>query len=105
MKTIASVTEIKTIDINTLTWLDKIDGNTYFAQRITLNYGLDNETEIINPFKYGYSSFDSFAFDALRKYFNIDGIDSFFDLIEEDDLIIRSNIKESFKRELLALSK
>ena len=35
MKTI----EIKTIDVCTKTWFDKVNGNTYFAQEITLNFG------------------------------------------------------------------
>lgn len=104
MKPITLITEIKTIDIKTLTWFDKINGNTYFAQEITLNFGLDNETEIINPFKYGYSSFEHYAFDAIKKYLSINENIISFNFIRENNIIVRSSTNKSLKRELLALS-
>lgn len=61
------VSDIKTIDVQTKTWFDKVNGNTYFAQRITLNFGMDNEFEFINPFQYGYSSFDFFCNASHKK--------------------------------------
>ncbi|MBQ6728268.1 MAG: hypothetical protein IJQ87_04930 [Clostridia bacterium] len=63
--------DIKTIDINTRTWFDKINGNTYFAQVITINYGMKSERTIINPFQYGYSSFDSFALKHAAEVLNL----------------------------------
>ena len=57
----------QTIDIHTYTWFDRTYGNTYFAQKIILNYGQDGELTICNPFQYGYSSFDYFALEFLRK--------------------------------------
>ena len=59
--------DIKTIDVLTKTWFDRVNGNTYFAQRITLNFGMDNEFEFVNPFQYGYSSFEHFALIAVKK--------------------------------------
>ena len=56
-----------TIDITTYKWFDKINGNTYFAQEIILNYGTDQEQRFKNPFQYGYSSFDHVALEFLRK--------------------------------------
>ena len=53
--------DIKTIDAITKTWFDKVNGNTYFAQVITINFGRKNQTTIINNYQYGYSSFDWFA--------------------------------------------
>lgn len=50
--------KIKTIDSNTKTWFDKVNGNTYFSTIIILNYGLKDQKEFKIPFKYGYSSFD-----------------------------------------------
>ena len=49
---------IKTIDITTTTWWDKVNGNTYFSSRITLNYGMEDVKEIKLPFQYGYGSQD-----------------------------------------------
>lgn len=57
----------QTIDIHTYKWFDKINGNTYFAQEIVLNYGTEQEQSFKNKFKYGYSSFDYFALEFLRK--------------------------------------
>ena len=57
----------QTIDIHTYTWFDKVNGNTYFAQEITLNYGTDQEQRFKKPFQYGYSSYEFEAFKFLRK--------------------------------------
>jgi len=57
----------QTIDIHTYRWFDKTYGNTYFAQKIILNYGQDGELTIYNHFQYGYSSYDFFALEFLRK--------------------------------------
>jgi hypothetical protein len=62
-----NLSEIKTIDIQTKVWFDKVFGNSYFAQRITLNYGLESEKELVNPFQYGYDSYDFKAFKFLRN--------------------------------------
>lgn len=63
--------DIKTINVITKTWFDKVNGNTYFAQRITVNFGRKNETVIINPFQYGYSSYDYFAKKRVMEALNL----------------------------------
>ena len=63
--------DIKTIDVITKTWFDKVNGNTYFAQRIVLNRYRKNEMVIINPFQYGYSSFDHFAKKRVMEVLNL----------------------------------
>ncbi len=63
--------DIKTIDVITKTWFDKINGNTYFAQRIIVNRYKKNETVIINHFKYGYSSYDYFAKNRVMEALNL----------------------------------
>ena len=57
----------QTIDIHTYVWFDKVCGNTYFAQEIILNYGTEQEQRFKNKFQYGYSSFNYFALEFLRK--------------------------------------
>ena len=56
-----------TIDIHTYKWFDKVNGNTYFAQEIILNYGTEQEQRFKNKFQYGYSSYDHVALEFLRK--------------------------------------
>ena len=63
--------DIKTIDVLTKCWFDKINGNTYFAQRIVINRGKKNEKTIINRFQYGYGSFDHFAKQCVMRELNL----------------------------------
>ena len=63
--------DIKTIDVITKTWFDKVNGNTYFAQKITINRGRKNECVIFNPFQYGYSSYDHFAKKFVMEKMNL----------------------------------
>jgi hypothetical protein len=46
--------KIKTIDINVKEWFDKVNGNSYFAGTITINYGMKSEKVLTMPFQYGY---------------------------------------------------
>jgi hypothetical protein len=45
---------IKTLDINAREWFDKVNGNSYFAGEIVINYGMADEARRIMPFQYGY---------------------------------------------------
>lgn len=47
-------TKIQTIDITALEWFDKINGNSYFAGTVTINYGLPDSRSFNMPFQYGY---------------------------------------------------
>lgn len=47
--------KIRTIDINAKEWFDKLNGNSYFAGTVTINYGMKSEKSFILPFQYGYS--------------------------------------------------
>ena len=46
--------KIKTIDVNALEWFDKINGNSYFAGTVTVNYGTKTEKSFNMPYQYGY---------------------------------------------------
>ena len=46
----------KTIDIQAKEWFDKVNGNSYFAGTITINYGTNKEETFLMPFQYGYGS-------------------------------------------------
>lgn len=49
-------TDVKTIDIIALEWFDKAAGNSYFAGKVTVNYGMEDEREYKMPFQYGYDN-------------------------------------------------
>lgn len=46
--------KIKTLDITAKEWFDRVNGNSYFAARIVVNFGLKSEQTILLPFQYGY---------------------------------------------------
>lgn len=64
--------DVKTIDIITKTWFDKVNGNTYFAQSITINFGLSDELTVKNPYQYGYSGYEFEAFKCLKNQLGIE---------------------------------
>jgi hypothetical protein len=47
-------TSIKTLDVKTLEWFDKVNGNSYFAGHVIVNYGMSDERKYKMPFQYGY---------------------------------------------------
>ena len=57
--------KIKTLDVNCLEWFDKINGNSYFAATIIINYQMKTEKRFILPFQYGYG--DQYRFKAFEK--------------------------------------
>ena len=100
MKTINEITEIRTIDIKTLVWFDKANGNSYFAQRITLNFGLENETEFINPYQYGYDSYRFEAFILIAEKFNCKSENNFdsYKTIDKIGATVRENTYKNCKK-------
>ena len=59
---------IKTIDITALEWFDRVNGNSYFAGEIIINYDLQGYKKIIMNFQYGYGSqYESEALKELQK--------------------------------------
>lgn len=62
------LSKIKTLDINALEWFDKVNGNSYFAANIVINYGTPAPRVYSIPFQYGYGdSYIHAAFKHLRE--------------------------------------
>jgi hypothetical protein len=98
-------TKIKTIDINCLEWFDKLNGNSYFAGTVTINFGMKNEKRLNIPFNYGYGSqYIQEAKEILQKNKNINP-DKFTELwkyCQDNDIVLRTSLKENCKkRELM----
>lgn len=91
--------EIKTIDVLTKTWFDRINGNTYFAQVITLNFGMNDETTIKNNFQYGYSSFEYESLKKISEHIEDFKISNTYDL-RESGIIFRHHKENCKKSEL-----
>ena len=61
---------LKTVDIESKEWRDKVNGNTYFASRVILNYGMRNEKTLYIEFQYGDGNgmADQEAFKLVKPY-------------------------------------
>lgn len=58
---------VKTIDVNSMEWFDRINGNSYFSATVTVNFGMEGQCKILLPFKYGYGDYyQSVALKALE---------------------------------------
>ena len=93
--------QVKTIDINCKQWFDKVNGNSYFAGLIILNFGQPNQEEIKMPFQYGYGDF--YIHEALEtlQVLGYITVTHTADL-REHGIIVRSNIQRGCKkRELM----
>lgn len=61
------MTKIKTIDIIALEWFDRVNGNSYFAGTVTVNYGMQDEKTLKMPYQYGYGEhYKQMAFELLQ---------------------------------------
>lgn len=95
------LSELKTIDIQILEWFDKTYGNTYFASRITLNYGLEAQTEMIIPFTYGHGNHAEFkSYEKIDEYFNLNKGSIGWRYCNDNNIIVRTNKRDALKREL-----
>lgn len=108
---IKTLKDIKTIDVHVLTWFDRINGNSYFAGKLTLNYSSDSQVTLLVPFQYGYGNHDEYIItEVLFKYlknigvFRISTI-SIFRLCRENNISLRYTKTENKKRDLKALEK
>lgn len=102
MKTINKQLNMKTIDINAKEWFDKINGNSYFAGTITINYGMENEETFLMPFQYGYH-YEQEAKNLLTEFNKIspEYMQSLYTYCKNNNIILRSSLIENcLKREL-----
>lgn len=95
---------MKTIDIQAKQWFDKVNGNSYFAALVTLDFGTAAEKRIKIPFQYGYG--DQYITETKHQL-QTDGIlpeGTIYNLQEwcrENNIILRASIqKDCLKREL-----
>lgn len=94
--------KVKTIDITALEWFDKVNGNSYFAGTISVNYGMKNAKVLKMPFQYGYGDhYIDMAGKALSKAGIINGcgnterIGSYCD---RNKIILRTSKHENCKK-------
>jgi hypothetical protein len=93
--------KIKTIDVDALEWFDKVNGNSYFAGTVTVNYGMKTEKSFVMPFQYGYG--DAYLYEAFSVLSGAGLIPPEYSTRQclDHGIILRNNIKTGcLKREL-----
>ena len=59
---------MKTIEIQAKNWHDKVNGNSYFAAKMYVDFGLETEQTFVIPFQYGYGEqYKHTALELLKK--------------------------------------
>jgi hypothetical protein len=97
MNTQTSAPTVQTIDIQAKEWFDKINGNSYFAGLITVNFGMPTEKRYTMPFQYGYGSqYEQEAREILINKGLIPTKDSYE--LRQSGIIIRSSIQRNCKK-------
>lgn len=96
---------MKTIDLNFKEWFDKVNGNSYCAGEVVIDYGLDTEYTLKCPFEYGYGEY--YKQKAIQALIKDEWLSSewknkpLWQLKEELGVIVRTNIERGcLKREL-----
>jgi hypothetical protein len=92
--TTATPAKISTIDINALEWFDKVNGNSYFAGTITVNYGTPEAQTFKMPFQYGYGDqYEHEAGNVLHEagVIKLEERQSLWRYCEENGIILRKN--------------
>lgn len=87
--------KIKTIDVHGLEWFDRINGNSYFAGNISINYGLKNRKDLKMPFQYGYGdSYLQESASVISKLIKKE-ITSLWRYCDDNGIILRASKKEN----------
>ena len=102
-----TINQIKTIDVSALEWLDSINGNSYFAGKVILNYGTDSQITLPLAYQYGYG--DQYQYEALKAIKTALGIhtdmNALWRFCDTHNIILRSNKRSAKKAELKAIQK
>lgn len=89
--------KVQTIDINAKEWFDKVNGNSYFAGSVTINYGQPDAEKINMPFQYGYGDSYQYAAMTLLKEKGYTEAKYMHDL-RDLNIIVRYNIQRGCKK-------
>ena len=99
---------MKTIDINSKEWRDKINGNSYFSGLVIIDFGMKSEEVFLMPYQYGYGSQYEQEAKAILTYANkiSTQYETLYSYCKRENIILSSNIIRGCKqRELKEIEK
>ena len=99
--------KVRTLDITAKEWFDKVNGNSYFSARVTVNFGMKGERTIVLPWQYGYGDhYRDMAFKALQNAGIIPKTDerqSYWQYYQDNNIIASYSKHEGcLKRDMVA---
>jgi hypothetical protein len=100
--------KVKTIDINVKEWFDKVNGNSYFAGEVVVNYGMKSEIIFNMPFQYGYGEQYVQEATTILNHKDLTKAENFclWRYCKDNKIILRTNKEENcLQRELKAYNK
>lgn len=96
---------MKTLDILAFEWYDKVNGNSYFSAKITI----DNDKVLFLPFQYGYGNAFEYEAKAVlteHNFISPQHGQSLYTYCKDNNILFTSNkIENCLKRELKNLVK
>ena len=95
--------KVKTLDIVAKEWWDKVNGNSYFSCRITINFAMPDEKTYFVPFQYGYG--EQYLSESLRELKRLDVVPknetSLWQLCDDKKIILRkTKYRNCLKRDV-----
>lgn len=93
--------KVKTIDVKALEWFDRVNGNSYFAGEVTVNFGLKTEKTFIMPFQYGYGDhYKDMALKLLKENKLVNDVDRLWELRDKGVILRYNKVENCKKRDL-----
>lgn len=94
--------KVKTIDVNAKEWFDKVNGNSYHAGEVIINYGTKSQSILAIPFSYGYGQqYEQSALKVLQENGYIrpaDNMESLYTVCKKIKIVLRSSIVKGCKK-------
>lgn len=105
-----TINNIQTVDVNALEWFDKVNGNSYFAGKVIMNYGTDDQITLELPYQYGYGEqYEYSALEAIKTALDLvretPGPYSLWRFCDSHSIKLRSNKRSAKKAELKQIKK
>ena len=108
-----TINSIQTLDVSALEWFDKVNGNSYFAGKVIINYGADSQVTLPLAYQYGYG--DKYQYEALSTILKVLEIkpgslpfgagSALWRFCDINNIILRSNKRSAKKAELKEIQK
>ena len=108
-----TINSIQTIDASALEWFDKVNGNSYFAGEVIINYGTDSQITLPLAYQYGYG--DKYQYEALKAILKALDIrpaalpfgagSALWRFCDINNIILRTNKRSAKKAELKEIQK